>query len=110
MATKKFMIAPLTTGTQNNVTPFLIPDDAWETMYNTHINNGRVESRLGGDAMNTTVAGNVEQLYSRVGMSLGTTDAAGLWGAVNGVRTYGTNIGPGVLAKRKIGMLVSVGD
>ena len=60
MAIQRFLIAPFITGTQTNVRPWLVPDEAWAAMFNCHINNGRIERRLGSAPMNNAVAGNVE--------------------------------------------------
>lgn len=80
MPQDRFVIAPLDTGLQNDVKPFLIPDDAFAQLNNAYIFRGRVTKRWGSELMNTTVPDNVAQLYSRLGMRIGTTNGAGLFG------------------------------
>lgn len=108
MATKKFLIAPYNSGIQTNVIPTLIPDDAWVLLENVHLYEGRVEKRYGSQPMNTNVADNVQQLYSRLGVRVGTTNGAGRYDAINGVRVYPTNVVPGAIYKQ--GQIFGVGD
>ncbi len=77
MAKDRFFIGPLETGLQNDVRPWLIPDDAFEILNNAYIFRGRLRKRFGTRLMNGDVAAAVEQLTSRVRISLGNTDGNG---------------------------------
>lgn len=73
MAFDRFLIAPYNTGLQRDVRPWLIPDDAFERLDNAYIFRGRVRKRFGSRFLNLTMPNNVQQLYSRLRISLGTT-------------------------------------
>jgi hypothetical protein len=73
----KFLIAPLNSGLQSDQRPFLIPDDAFSTLNNAYIFRGRVRKRFGSTLMNGMIAANQAQLYSKLGLLVGTTDAGG---------------------------------
>lgn len=88
----RFVIAPLETGLQNDVKPFLIPDDAFAQLNNAYVFRGRVTKRWGSRLMNGSVADNVAQLYSRLGMQIGMTNGGGVFGPFN-VRGTQFNIG-----------------
>lgn len=87
MAYDRFLIAPINTGLQNDLEPWLIPDDAFEVLTNMYIFRGRLRKRFGSRLMvgSTVPAAGTEQLFSRVRLSVGTTDASGdLVGTVPG--------------------------
>jgi hypothetical protein len=80
----RFLIAPINSGLQTDLRPWLIPDDAFSELENAYVFRGRVRKRFGGRFMGTgwpTAA--VEPLYSRLrialegGSGVGTTDGAG---------------------------------
>lgn len=73
MAFDKFLIAPLNTGLQRDVKPWLIPDDAFEVLNNAYIFRGRLEKRLG--AREVPVMNG--RLGTRLRIKIGTTDGAG---------------------------------
>lgn len=77
MALSRFLIAPLNTGLQTDVRPWLIPDDAFQVLANAYLYRGRVRKRPGGVLLNNTVADNIAQFYSRLAINIGTTDGAG---------------------------------
>ena len=77
MATKRFMIAPLNSGLQTDVKPWLISDESFAKLENAYLYYGRVRKRFGGRYMNGTVAAQYQQLYSRFGVNIGTTNGAG---------------------------------
>lgn len=82
----KFLIAPLNSGLQTDQKPFLIPDDAFAQLENAYIFRGRVRKRFGSQLMNTSAAAAVRQLFSKLAVKVGTTDAGGnLAGNVPGV-------------------------
>ena len=95
----RFMIAPLDSGMQTDLKPWLIPDKAFSHLRNAYVFRGRVRKRFGSRLLNSAVADNVAQLYSRLRVKVGTT------AAVTG--NLGATIMPG--AKWKIGQLFSVG-
>ena len=85
----RFLIAPYDEGVRQDVKPFLIPDNAFETMKNAYVFRGRVRKRFGStlSAQGTTTALQ-DVLYSRLSFPLvataikiGTTDGAGALGA-----------------------------
>lgn len=72
MALDKFVIAPMTAGLQNDVKPFMIPDDAFERLNNAYVFRGRVRKRFGSRLMRGT-----SPLDSRLRINVGTTDGSG---------------------------------
>ena len=74
MAIDRFLIAPYSTGQQTNVKPWLIAEDAFESIYNAYVFRGRVRKRFGGLYMNGT---DVDQTTSRLRINIATTDGAG---------------------------------
>ncbi len=80
----KFLIAPLNSGLQTDQKPFLIPDDAFAELNNAYIFRGRVRKRFGATFMNTSQPAAVQQLYSKLAISLGPTVAGALAGTVPG--------------------------
>ena len=77
--TDRFMIAPIETGVQTNLKPWIIPDDAFQQLNNMYVFRGRVRKRFGsrltrGSTQPTT---GFEQLQSRVRINLGDTDGSG---------------------------------
>lgn len=84
MAYDRFLIAPINTGLETDLKPWLIPDDAFETLFNAYVFRGRVRKRFGSEYMGTG-SGAQGQLYSRLGIKVGTTDNTGaLAGVVPG--------------------------
>jgi len=73
----RFMIAPLASGLQTNLKPWLIPDDAFELLRNAYVFRGRVVKRFGARLMEGSSASIVgyEQLASRLSIKIGTTNA-----------------------------------
>lgn len=100
MAKDRFLIAPMNTGLQTDVRPWLIADDAYARLDNVYVYKGRIIKRPGSNFQNLTVSPAVRQLYSRFAIKLGTTDpVTGNFGP--------TNI-PGNVSKA--GQLFSCGD
>lgn len=64
MPMDKFLIAPFNTGLQTNLRPFLIMDDAFESIENAYVFRGRVRKRFGSLLMGAT------QLNSRLRVDL----------------------------------------
>lgn len=73
----RFMIAPYETGLQKDLSPWLIPDEAFERLNNAYVYHGRVIKRFGETYMNLAVADDVAQFYSRFRVNIDTTDGAG---------------------------------
>jgi len=96
----RFMIAPLNSGQQTDLKPFMIPDDAFAELTNAYIFRGRVRKRFGSQLMNQSVADSVKQLYSRLRIEVATT------AAVTG--NLAATIMPGAIWK--IGQMFSVGS
>ena len=72
MATKRFLIAPLNSGLQTNVKPWLIADDAYAELNNMFLYKGRLRKRFGSRYM---TRGN--PLSSRLRILVDTTDGSG---------------------------------
>lgn len=67
----RFLIAPVNTGFETDLRPWLIPDDAFTTLQNAYVFRGRVRKRFGSIWMGTT------QASTRLRVSLGNnTNAA----------------------------------
>ena len=98
MAYDRFLIAPINTGLETDVRPFLIPDDAFARLQNAYVFRGRVRKRFGSRLMNTGVATNIQQLFSRLRIQVNTTDAGG----------NAAGIVPGAIFK--VGQLFSIGS
>lgn len=99
MAFDRFLIAPINTGLQTDLRPWLIPDDAFAQLKNAYVFRGRVRKRFGSRLMGTGWSSPaVQGLYSRLSINIGTTDGSG-------------NISvtvPG--SKFHVGQMFSVGD
>lgn len=76
MAYDRFLIAPINTGYETDLRPWLIPDDAFAYLQNAYVFRGRVRKRFGSRLMGTG-AGVTEQLSSRLSINIGTTDGSG---------------------------------
>lgn len=71
MALKPYLIAPMNSGLQNDIEPWLLPEDAFANLENAYVWRGRVRKRFG-----TSYLGGSE-LNSRLRINIGTTDGAG---------------------------------
>jgi hypothetical protein len=82
----RFLIAPINTGMQTDLRPFLIPEDAFALLKNMIVFRGRLKKRFGssymGIASQDTALGN--QTTSRLRMSVGTTTGGAKAGTVPG--------------------------
>lgn len=94
----RFMIAPLDS-MQQDMKPWLLPEQAFAELINAYIFRGRVRKRFGSSVMNKFVADDKQQNYTRLRLQVGTTDA--VTGNFHAVM-------PG--AKWKIGQMFSVND
>lgn len=73
----RFMVAPINTGLQNDLKPWLIPDDSFQRMIDAYVFRGRIRKRFGASPMNMAVPANTQQLYTRLRINLGNTDGSG---------------------------------
>lgn len=77
MAFDRFLIAPINTGLQQDLRPWLIPDDAFERLENMYVFRGRIRKRFGGRLMASSSTSLTAPLLSRLRVQVGTTDGAG---------------------------------
>lgn len=89
----RFLIAPLNTGLQQDLRPWLIMDDAFAALENAYIFRGRLRKRFGSVLMGTS------QLTSRLRINLGNLGAS----------PSTLNV-PGGLTQLKIGQAFSIGN
>ncbi len=76
MAFDRFLIAPMSTGLQTDLRPWLIPDDAFSVLENAYVFRGRVRKRFGSLLMGSSATStSLDQLGSRLRINIGTTDA-----------------------------------
>lgn len=78
MPSQRFLIAPLVSGTQSNVKPWLITDEAFESMRNMYTWRGSVKKRVGARVMNATQDPPFDQLFTRLRVNVRTTSAGGI--------------------------------
>lgn len=92
----RFLIAPFTTGFETYLKPWLIPDDAFETLQNAYSWRGRIRKRFGAQLMGSAVFGSqTAPLLSRLRINIGTVNSHTI---------------PGVATQLKIGQMFSVGN
>jgi hypothetical protein len=76
MAFDRFLIAPINTGLETDLKPWLIPDDAFARMNNAYVFRGRVRKRFGsaytGVGWSSALT---EPLFSRLRIDLGTASS-----------------------------------
>lgn len=77
MAYDRFLIAPLNTGWQNDVKPWLTPDDSFQTLNNAYVWRGRVRKRFGGEYTGLGAPAGMGSYYSRLAINLPKTDDNG---------------------------------
>ena len=101
MPLDRFLIAPLNSGWQNDVRPWLVPDDAYAQLRNAYAFRSRIRKRVGSVLMQGTTppTPGYEQLQSRLRMLIGVTVADAFAGGAGTV--------PGTIA---IGQMISCGD
>ena len=88
---QQYLVGPYETGEQNNIEPWLLPEDAFRVLEDAYVWRGRVKKRFGYSLLGTT------DLKSRLRVRVGTTDGSGdLSGTV-----------PGAIFK--IGQMFSIG-
>lgn len=67
MAYDRFLIAPLNTGLQTDLRPWLIMDDAFTNLENAYVFRGRVRKRFGGRLMGMGIDPQLSRLRVQVG-------------------------------------------
>lgn len=97
---QKFLIAPLKSGQQTNLKPWLITNDAYESLRNAYTWRGRVKKRFGARVMDQGPDEEFQQQYTRLRLVVGTTDAFG--------NAVGNIPAPG--AAPAIGQMFTIGD
>lgn len=102
MALDQFLIAPMTQGLQNDVEPWLIPEEAFAELKNAYVWRGRLRKRFGSTFITPSTAPDTgfEQLTSRLRINLGNTDGNG------DINSGGTPL-PGIIFK--VGQMFSIG-
>lgn len=71
MPLQQYLVGPYETGEQNNLEPWLLPEDAFRVLEDAYVWRGRVKKRFGYSLLGTT------DLKSRLRIRLGTTDGSG---------------------------------
>lgn len=101
MAQDRFLIAPYDTnsGLQEQVRPWLIPDEAFSELTNAYVFRGRVRKRFGSRFFNP------DPLLSRFRVNIGTTDGAG-----NFAGTTPVDSGAALIVTPAIGQMFSIGS
>jgi hypothetical protein len=96
----QFLIAPITKGLQNDVAPWLIPDEAYSQLENAYVWRGMLRKRFGSSLLEPDAGASVgfEQLHSRLRIKIGATD--GISGTISGFV-------PGAIFK--VGQMFSIG-
>lgn len=86
MPMDRFLIAPLDKGLQNDLRPWLIPDEAYATLSNAYMFRSRVRKRFGSEFVFSSVmpAIGYEQTQSRLRINVTTVMAGNATGTVPG--------------------------
>lgn len=74
---QKFLIAPLQSGMQTNVKPWIIGNDAYAILRNAYTWRGRVKKRVGARVMDQSKPPAVQQQFTRLRLQVTTTDGFG---------------------------------
>ena len=77
MAFQRFLIAPLKSGQQTNLKPWLIADDAYEELRNMYTWRGRLKKRFGARTMDQAAPEDQQQRFTRLRISVDVTNNAG---------------------------------
>jgi hypothetical protein len=77
MPMDRFLIAPLDTGLQTDMKPWLIADDAWAQLNNVYVFRGRARKRFGSTYMGVGTNLTQQALRSRLSILIGVTDGSG---------------------------------
>ncbi len=74
---QKFLIAPLKSGYQTNVKPWLIANDAYAILRNAYTWRGRIKKRVGERVMDQSRPVNLQQQFTRLRLQVDTTNNIG---------------------------------
>ena len=72
MPMDRFLIAPMNSGLQTNLAPWLIPDEAFAQLNNAYCFRGRIRKRFGSMYMGVATGDEPQALSSRLAVSIGT--------------------------------------
>lgn len=97
----RFLIAPLATGLETDLKPWMIPDDAFSELRNAYVFRGRVRKRFG--TVGSALAG-VTQLDSRLALTINNVVGQGITSGI-GNATFTI---PGLVWK--IGQMFQIGN
>ena len=104
MAYERFLIAPVESGLQKDLSAWMISDDAFERLNNACIFRGKVKKRFGSYYMGYGATAGFGQLHSRLRIALSGGAAVGITdGSGNATGTV-----PG--AKFGVGQMFSIGN
>lgn len=79
----RFLIAPINTGMQTDLKPWLTPEDSFEQLNNAYVFRGRVRKRFGGRLMGTGWSSSLTApLFSRFRIQVNTITAGAASGTV----------------------------
>jgi hypothetical protein len=96
----RFLIAPINTGLQTDLRPWLIPDDAFQLLNNVYVFRGRVRKRFGGRLMGSGwTSALTAPLFSRFRIQVNTITGGAASGTI-----------PGGTAVAGIGQMFSIGN
>ena len=115
MPMDRFLLAPLNSGLQTDLRPWLIADDAWATLNNMYTFRGRIRKRFGSEYMGLPIGSIPQALSSRFSITVGTTDESGSIsgtapGIPNGLNTIGQmfSIGNAIFTVYQLGTPASM--
>lgn len=80
MASQRFLIAPFKSGLETDVSPWLLPEDAFQELRNMYVFRGRVRKRFGSTLVSDGSSASTPetaQLNSRLRINIGTTNSSG---------------------------------
>jgi hypothetical protein len=77
MPMDSFLIAPINSGLQTDLRPWLIAEDAWSTLNNMYTFRGRIRKRFGSEYMGLPTGSSPQALSSRFSVMVGTTNGSG---------------------------------
>ncbi len=73
----KFLVAPFKSGLIDNMTSWLIPEEAFTRLNNAYVFRGKLKKRFGSKLIGTTTTDQYQNLNSRLRVKVGTTDING---------------------------------
>jgi len=108
MAIQKFLIAPLEKGQEQRFKPWLIADNAYQSLRNCYTWRGSVKKRFGAHPMNTSQAVTDQQLFTRLRVKF-VDPENGNPVQTSGTGAFGPTVIPGAASTRAtLGKMFSV--